>query len=121
MNTSKAILVEQGKSIMISEQTLKEITKRIADRFHPNKIILFGSQARGTANEHSDIDILVVCPFTGDRFDIMLDMYDALRGMKLAKDIIVLTPEEFERDRQIPGTVARPAWKEGKVIYERSQ
>jgi hypothetical protein len=50
----------------------------------------------------------------------MLDMYEVLKGMKLAKDIIVLTPEEFERDRQIPGTIARPAWKEGKILYEQS-
>jgi hypothetical protein len=42
----------------------------------------------------------------------------ALRGLGFARDIIVLTPEEFERDRNIPGTVARPAWQEGKVIYE---
>ena len=106
---------------MISEQTLTEVTNRLVDHFHPHKIILFGSQARGTADEHSDIDLLVICPFKGDRFALMLDMYDSLYGMKLAKDIIVLTPEEFERDCQIPGTIARPAWKEGKILYEQSQ
>jgi len=106
---------------MVSEQTLSEVTKRLVNGFHPCKIILFGSQARGTADEHSDVDILVIRPFTGDRFALMLDMYDVLRGMKLAKDIIVLTPEEFERDRQIPGTIARPAWKEGKILYEQPQ
>ena len=106
---------------MINEQTLSEIARRLVDHFHPHKIILFGSQARGTADEHSDIDILVICQFKGDRFGLMLDMYDALQGMKLAKDIIVLTPEEFDRDRQIPGTIARPAWKEGKVLYEQPQ
>jgi hypothetical protein len=36
----------------------------------------------------------------------------------MATDVIILTPEEFERDRQIPGTVARPAWREGRVLYE---
>jgi hypothetical protein len=35
-----------------------------------------------------------------------------------ASDVIVLTPEEFERDRHIPGTVARPAWQEGTVLYK---
>jgi predicted nucleotidyltransferase len=53
---------------MVSEQTLAEVTKRLVNGFHPYKIILFGSQARGTADEHSDIDILVIRPFTGDRF-----------------------------------------------------
>ena len=105
---------------MINKQKLTEAANRLVEQFHPHKIILFGSQARGTADDRSDIDILVIRPFTGDRFALMLDMYDALRGMKLAKDIIVLTPDEFERDRQIPGTVARPAWMEGKILYEQS-
>ena len=45
---------------MVSEQTLAEVTKRLMNGFHPHKIILFGSQARGTANEHSDIDLFVM-------------------------------------------------------------
>ena len=106
---------------MVSEQTLAEVTKRLVNNFHPYKIILFGSQARGTADDRSDIDILVISAVKGDRFALILDMYDSLQGMKLAKDIIVLTPDEFERDRQIPGTVARPAWMEGKILYEQSQ
>jgi len=106
---------------MVSEQTLAEVTKRLVNNFHPNKIILFGSQARGTADDRSDIDILVISAVKGDRFALILDMYDSLQGMNLAKDIIVLTPEEFERDRQIPGTVARPAWMEGKILYEQPQ
>lgn len=42
-----------------------------------------------------------------------------LRGLQAATDILLLTPDEFERDRHIPGTVARPAWLEGKVLYEQ--
>jgi len=42
---------------MVSEETLTEITKRLINGFHPDKIILFGSQARGTADKHSDVDI----------------------------------------------------------------
>ena len=106
---------------MVSEQTLAEVTRRLVNGFHPNKIILFGSQARGTADDRSDVDILVISAVKGDRFALILDMYDSLRGMNLAKDIIVLTPDEFERDRQIPGTVARPAWIEGKILYEQPQ
>jgi hypothetical protein len=48
----------------------------------------------------------------------MVAMDRALRGVELATDVIILTPEEFERDRLIPGTVARPAWREGRVLYE---
>jgi len=50
----------------------------------------------------------------------MVEMDRALRGLNLARDIVILTPEEFERDRHIPGTVGRYAHKEGKVVYEQS-
>ena len=62
--------------------------------------------------------LLVVCPIQGNRRQLMVAMDRALKGLPIARDIMVLSPEEFERDRYIPGTVARPAWKEGKVLYE---
>lgn len=103
---------------MISDETLSQVRDRLVNGFHPEKIILFGSQARGTADDRSDVDILVVCSFEGKRRHLMLEMDRALRGLRLARDIMILTPEEFELDRHIPGTIARPAYKEGKVLYE---
>jgi len=105
---------------MISDELKHNITKRLVDAFAPERIILFGSQARGTADNRSDVDILVVCNFEGKRRQLMLEMDRSLTGLKLARDIMILTPEEFERDRYIPGTIARPAWLEGKVLYETS-
>ncbi len=106
---------------MISNETLLKVRERLVDGFAPNRIILFGSQARGTADDRSDVDILVVCSFEGKRRHLMLEMDRALRGLNLARDIMILTPEEFELDRHIPGTIARPAWKEGRVLYESAQ
>ena len=106
---------------MISDETLSQVKDRLVNGFHPEKIILFGSQARGTADDRSDVDILVVCSFEGKRRHLMLEMDRALRGLRLARDIMILTPEEFELDCHIPGTIARPAWKEGKVLYESTQ
>jgi len=105
---------------MVTEQTLAEAIERLVSQFHPDQVILFGSQARRDADDRSDVDILVVCPIKGSRRALMVAMDRALRGLALARDIIVLTPEEFERDRHIPGTVARPAWLEGRVLYECS-
>lgn len=104
---------------MINDDLLKKISERLVAEFHPQRIILFGSQARGTADERSDVDILVVCPIKGKRRALMVAMDRTLSGLGFAKDIIVLTPKEFERDRHIPGTVARPAWLEGRILYER--
>ena len=103
---------------MISDETLRQVKERLVDGFAPERIILFGSQARGAADARSDVDILIVCPVKGSRRALMLAMDRTLWGLKLARDIIVLTPEEFERDRHIPGTIARPAWLEGRILYE---
>ena len=105
---------------MVSAYILGEATRRLVETFHPERIVLFGSQARGTASEHSDVDLLVVCRFEGRRRRLMVEMDRALWGLGIAKDIIVLTPQEYERDKRIPGTIARPASREGKVLYERA-
>lgn len=104
---------------MISKDLIDVAIRRLVERFDPERIILFGSQARGTADDRSDADFLVITELTARRRVLMLEMDRALRGLGLARDIVVLTPGEFERDRQIPGTIARPASKEGKVLYER--
>ncbi|MBN2563303.1 MAG: nucleotidyltransferase domain-containing protein [Phycisphaerae bacterium] len=103
---------------MVERQILQEAVQRLVERFAPSRIILFGSQARGTADHRSDVDLLVICPVAGRRRDLMVAMDRALVGLGIARDVIVLTPEEFERDRHIPGTVARPASLEGKVLYD---
>ena len=105
---------------MISELTLKQAVDRLATRFRPSRIILFGSQARGTADERSDVDLLVICSVEGSRRKLMVEMDRSLAGLEFARDIVVLTPEEYERDKRIPGTVARPASQEGRVLYERT-
>ncbi len=103
---------------MVSNEVLRIATERLVRQFQPRRIILFGSHARGTADAHSDVDLLVVCSVYGSRRALMVAMDRALGGLGFARDVIVLTPEEFERDRHIPGTVARPASQEGKVLYE---
>ena len=48
-----------------------------------------------------------------------LEIREILHGIGLAKDIVVATPEEVERERNLVGTIIRPAVHEGKVLYER--
>jgi predicted nucleotidyltransferase len=105
---------------MVAESILSEATRRLVERFQPRRVILFGSQARGTGGDRSDVDLLVICDVGDDRRALMVAMDRALSGLEIARDIVVLTPEEFERDRNIPGTVARPASKEGRVLYDSS-
>ena len=101
------------------DDVIEQAVKRLVESFHSLKIILFGSHARGTADSHSDFDFLVICPAVTNRRKMMVEMDRSLVGLGLARVIIVLTEQEYERDRHIPGTVARPAFLEGRVLYER--
>jgi uncharacterized protein len=102
----------------VDETLLSNAIARIVESIHPERIILFGSQARGTADERSDLDLLIIARFRGKRREVVGDLYWELRDSGLAVDIILMTQEEFESEREIPGTIARPAYLEGKIIYE---
>jgi predicted nucleotidyltransferase len=105
---------------MINDELVHNIKERLVEAFQPDRIILFGSQARDTADGRSDIDILLVCSFKGKRRHLMVEMDRALDDLDYAFDILILTPEEFKRDRLIPGTIGRYAQQEGRILYERS-
>ena len=95
------------------------MAERIVERFDPERIILFGSQARGEAGADSDVDLLVVMPVSGSKRDKQLEIRTALEDFTVAKDVIVTTPEDFAWRQEIPGTIERPAVLEGTVLYAR--
>ena len=102
-------------------QNITLMVKRLTERFDPQEIILFGSHARGTAGPDSDVDLLVVMPVSGSRRDKQVEMRVALYDIPMPKDIILVTPDEVERQRDVVGTIIRPALLEGKVLYVRSR
>ena len=102
------------------EKTIQRIVRRIVMQFQPERIILFGSYARGEAGPDSDLDLLVVMPVYGSKREKELEIGVALHEFRIPKDIIVTTPEEFAWRREIPGTIERPAAMEGKVLYART-
>ena len=101
--------------------TLRKMVKRLIERFDPEQIILFGSHARGTARPDSDLDLLVIMPVTGSKRAKQVELRVALREFDVPKDIIVATPDEVARRRNIVGTLIRPALCEGKVLYVRDR
>lgn len=105
---------------MIRHEILNEAVRRLVENFHPEKIILFGSQARGTADKRSDVDLLIISPINEKRRKLMVEMSRVLSKLEYAFDIIILTREEFERDSKIPGTIGRYASREGRILYEHS-
>jgi len=101
------------------QEKIDEMVRRIVTQFNPEKIILFGSHARGTSGKDSDIDLMVVMPVSGLKRTKQVEVRVALHDIRVAKDIIVVTPEELEKHRNIVRTIVRPALKEGKVLYAR--
>ncbi len=108
-----------GSSRTAVTEKIDEIVRRIVGRFDPERIILFGSHARGTADPESDADLLIVMRPKGSRRRQATEIDVALWGVGLPADIIVVTPEDIERSRNQPGTVVHSALREGKVVYER--
>ncbi len=93
---------------------------RIVGRFQPARVVLFGSRARGSASEWSDVDLLVVMPSVADKRKAAIDIRRSLADMPVSKDIIVATPEEIERRGHVVGTVLHAALREGTALYERA-
>ncbi|HET6361170.1 MAG TPA: nucleotidyltransferase domain-containing protein [Gemmatimonadota bacterium] len=102
------------------EAALQEMVRRIVERFDPEMVVLFGSYARGNPGPDSDVDLLVVMDFEGSKRAKQVDIGVALHDIRVPKDIIVATPDEIERYRDISGTIIRPALQEGRTLYQRA-
>ncbi len=101
------------------QATIQAIVDRIAEAVQPQKVILFGSWARGEQGPHSDIDLVVIQESTLSHPQRYAQIRRLFWGLGLPMDILVYTPEEFERYRSVPGSFTHTVTREGKVLYER--
>jgi predicted nucleotidyltransferase len=104
---------------MVSMGQLKEIGQRIARAFDPERIILFGSHARGDATEDSDVDLLVIARTAAPKPKRSVPLYSMLRHYPFSKDILVYTPDEVDAYRHLPASLIARALDEGIVPYEK--
>jgi predicted nucleotidyltransferase len=96
---------------------LDQIIERLARVFQPRRIVLFGSRANGSARAESDVDLLVVAD-SGDPVHVRMALAQrALRGLAVAADVFVVTPEEVDRYGSWLSHTVAIALREGKVIY----
>jgi len=102
---------------VLSQETLEEIIRRIVQAAQPERIILFGSAARGEMRPHSDVDLLVIKSGEFDQSRLVSDIYVNLHGVGQAVDVILVTPEQVERYRHTHCLVIAPALREGKEVY----
>lgn len=101
----------------VSQDLLDEIVRRVVEVADPDRIILFGSAARGDMGPDSDIDLLVIKAGVEHRRRLAQQIYLNLFGIVAPVDVIVVTPEDIELCRDVVGTIIGPALREGKVIY----
>jgi len=99
---------------------IEEAVRRIVNHFHPERIILFGSAARGATTPDSDLDILVVMPVEGSQRKKAGEIDLALADRTIPLDLIVVTPEQFDHQKDLIGTIVREAAREGKLLYDRA-
>ena len=105
------------KEQRLDQSTLDDIIRRIVEVAQPEKIILFGSAARGEMGPHSDMDLLVV-KAGAHRGSLTGHIYEKLYGVEAAVDVVVVTPTDVERYKDSHALVIKPALREGRVIYE---
>jgi uncharacterized protein len=101
------------------QATIEAIVDRIAEVVRPQKVILFGSWARGEQGPHSDIDLVVIQESTLPHPQRYAQIRRLFWGLGLPMDILVYTPEEFDRYRSVPGSFTHTVTTEGKVLYKR--
>lgn len=104
---------------MTQDTVIQTMVERIVRQFHPLRVILFGSHARGAAVAESDVDLLVVLREVSDKRRAAVEIRRALGDLPAAKDIFVTTPEEIVGRGDLVGSVLRPALREGRTLYEQ--
>src|SRR5271156_523171 len=95
---------------------IRRFARRIAERFQPDKIILFGSYAYGTPHEESDVDLLVIMR-TRNAIDQSIRIKTAFRRL-FSLDLIVRTPWQIDRGLKDDNWFLREITEKGKVLYE---
>ncbi len=101
------------------QDVIAGIVRRIVETAQPEKIILFGSRARGHSRSDSDFDILVIQESEEPRYRRSVPLYVALADLPVEVEVMVYTPHEVEEWSQVPQAFVTTAVREGTIIYKR--
>jgi predicted nucleotidyltransferase len=101
----------------VTDELLDEVVRRLRQVGSPQKIVLFGSRARGDARPDSDLDLLILEDSELPGYARSPRYYLALTGLFPAKDIVVFTPEEVQEWSDVPNAFVTTALREGRVLY----
>jgi predicted nucleotidyltransferase len=98
-------------------QAIDELVRRIVEAVHPQRVILFGSAARGEMGPNSDLDVLVIMPDGTHRRRTAQEVYRRMWGFGFAKDIVVVTESDVREYGTNPYMIIKNAFQEGRELY----
>jgi len=113
---SQLIEVERHRNVEMNE--IKDKVKTIAEKFEPDKIILFGSYAAGNPTSDSDVDLLIIMDTQRSTWNLAVEISSTLKH-SFPMDILVRTPQEIARRLQYGDFFIQDIMEKGKVLYER--
>jgi predicted nucleotidyltransferase len=106
----------------VDDDLLQEVTRRLVEQFQPEQIILFGSRVWGKPTAGSDIDLMVVVTQSNlSDYERSVLGHRCLRGLDIAKDVIVKTRAEFDLFRDVRASLEYKIARRGKVLYDQRQ
>ncbi len=103
----------------IPQKAIDQVVKQIVEKFKPQKIILFGSYAKGNPRPESDVDMLVVMDTKLREVQQAIQICQQIE-YRFGLDLIVHTPKYLAERVKMGDSFLRDVIKEGKVIYEFS-
>jgi len=107
------------KEVIIDDNLLSVIVDRLVKAIDPDRIVLFGSRARGDERGDSDLDLLVIKDSDDPPHRRVIPAYRALTGIGVPKDILWRTPNEIRDWAGVENYIATRALREGRVLYEK--
>lgn len=112
--------MNETKLATIDDALIRRVQDRLVEACHPQAVYLFGSAARGEAQPGSDLDVLVVMELAEGvtPYEKASELHALFRGWRVPLDIIVRTPEQFERGQRLQGFIERTATRDGVVLYK---
>jgi predicted nucleotidyltransferase len=103
--------------MMVSMGAIAEFSRRIAAEYRPQRIVLFGSYARGTPTPDSDVDLLVIMAFEGKSVHKSVEIRLKLHP-RFPLDLLVRTPEAVQRRLDMGDCFMRDVVENGRILYE---